>query len=385
MKRRPANHILMRRGVFSSYLPMMLALLLATSSAQPRQAGAADVAVQYIQISTRTAMTMNGQTVSNAEDAKKLMAQAMGKSLMAGMAQSLVGSAIQQVLASVNPILAMAAQLIAAKIQQKLSQGTAHQMKMGVTEVQSEAVTTTVSTLRRRIDDGNITILVQCDLGRIVTIDNAAHTYFVKTFDELAAEGAAAVATDASGTDAQSSDCRKPKATVEHASDDQTGTIAAMTAHHKTETTTYIFPPGCMPKPDKANGMPDPSQQKWTTERWYATSDVPNQCALPVAGNDPDPQAASTLEIPLRIIRKVDMGQMQHQLDEQLKSIPPNPYMQSSGVLDVVSHLSDMLTFTTETQSVKQVPYDASSFDIPTGYTQTEGGATPAAALRQSS
>ena len=56
----------------------------------------------------------------------------------------------------------------------------------------------------------------------------------------------------------------------------------------------------------------------------------------------------------------------------------PNPYVQSSGVMDIMSHLSDMLTFTTETQSVKQVPYDASSFDIPAGDTQTEGGgATP--------
>jgi hypothetical protein len=385
MERRLANQFPMRRGFFSSLLPCVLALVFATSSPQTRQAGAADVAVQYVQISTRTALTMNGQTISNAMDAKKLMGQAMGKSLVAGMAQSLVGSVIQQVLGAINPILGMAAQLIAAKVQQKLSQGMAHQMKMGVTEVQSEAVTTTVSTLRRRIDDGNITILVQCDLGRLVTIDNTAHTYFVKTFDELAAEGAAAVATDASGKDAQSTDCKTPKAAVEHSSDDQTDTIAGMTAHHKTETTIYTFPPGCMPKPDKANGVPDMSQQKWTTERWYATSDVPNQCALPVAGNDRDSQAASTVEIPLRIIRKVDMGQMQSQLEAQLKSMPPNPYMQSSGVLDVISHLSDMLTFTTETQSVKQVTYDASSFDLPAGYTQTEGGATPPPALRQSS
>gem|GEM_PF-5478491 len=55
------------------------------------------------------------------------------------------------------------------------------------------------------------------------------------------------------------------------------------------------------------------------------------------------------------------------------------------GVLDVLSHLSDMTTFTTETQSVDQVPYDASSFDVPPSFTQTEGGPTPTPALRQSS
>jgi len=231
---------------------------------------------------------------------------------MAGMAQSLIGSVVQQLLGAVNPILAMAAQIVAAKAQAKLAQSMAPQMKTGVAEVQSEAVTTTVSALRRRIDDGNVTILVQCDLGRIVTIDNAAHTYSVKTFDELAAEGAAAVASD------------------------QTDTIAGVTAHHKTETTIYTFPEGCVPKPDKASGLPDVSQQKWVTERWYGTSTIPNQCALPVAGNDRDPQAASTFEISLRIVRKVDMGQIQSYLDTQAKSMANNPYAQSSGVLDIM-------------------------------------------------
>lgn len=373
----------MARSVFSSLLSLPLALVLATSSAQPLRA--ADVAVQYVQVSTHTAMTINGQTISNGAEAKKFMGQMMAKSVMAGVAQSLMGSVLQQVLSAVNPILGMAAQLIAAKAQQKLAQSMAPSMKMGVTEVQSEAVTTTVSTLRRRIDDANITILVQCDLGRLVTIDNAAHTYSVKTFDELATEGAAAVATDASGKEAQSTDCKAPTATVDHSTDDQTDTIAGMTAHHKTETTIYTFPPGCVPKPDKASGVPDMSQQKWTTERWYAASDVPNQCAVPVAGNARDQQVASTVEIPLRIIRKVDMSAMQSELDAKLKAMPPNPYMQSSGVLDVLSHLSNMMTFTTDTQSVKQIPYDASSFDVPAGYTQTESGPTPPPALRQSS
>ena len=382
MDYRPANYFAMARGIFSSLLPLLLALLLATSSAQP--VVGADVAVQYVQISTHTAMTINGQVVTGA-NAAKLMSQQMTKGMMAGVAQSLMGSVLQQVLSAVNPILGMAAQLIAAKAQQKLAESMTPKMKMGVTEVNSEAVTTTASTLRRRIDDGNITVLVQCDLGRLVTIDNTAHTYYVKTFDELASEGAAAVATDASGKDAASTDCKAPKSTVEHASDDQTDTIAGMTAHHKIETTIYIFPPGCMPKSNKANGMPDPNQQKWTTERWYATSDIPNKCEIPVAGNDPDPQTATTVEIPLRIVRKIDMSQMQAQLDAQLKSMPPNPLLQSSGVLDVLSHLSNMLTFTTETQSVKQVPYDALSFDAPTGYTQTEAGPTPPPAVRQSS
>ena len=375
----------MHRGFVSSLFPFVLALVFAASSAQPKQASAADAAVQYVQVSTRTAMTINGQAISTGAQAKKMMGQMMGKNILAGMAQSLIGSVVQQLLGAVNPVLAIAAQIATSKAQAKLAQSMAPQMKMGVAEVQSEAVMTTVSALRRRIDDGNVTILVQCDLGRLVTIDNAAHTYSVKTFDELAAEGAAAVASAQSGTEAMSANCKAPKATVDHSSDDQTDTIAGVTAHHKIETTIYTFPEGCVPKPDKARGIPDMSQQKWITDRWYGTSSIPNQGALPVAGNDRDPQAASTFEIPLRVVRKVDMGQMQSQLDAQVKSMASNPMVQSSGMLDVMSHLSDMMRFTTETQSVKQIPYDASSFEIPAGYTQTEGGGTLPPALQQSS
>jgi hypothetical protein len=328
-------------------------------------------------------MTMNGQTISNGAQAQKMFGQMAVKGMMAGMVQSVVGSAIQSVLSTVNPILGLAAQLIASKVQQKLAEA-ATQMKMGVTEVHSEAVTTTVSAQRRRIDDGQITLLVQCDLGRLVIVDNAAHTYSVKTFDELAAEGAAAVATDSSGKDAQSANCKTPAATVEHSSDDQTETIADMTAHHKTETTTYTFPASCMPKANQSTAS-EMNGMKWTTDRWYSTTDIPNQCSLPVAGNDRDPQAAATVEVPLRIVRKADLSKMQSDLAQQLKSMPPNPMMEKSGVLDIITHMQDFVTFTTETQSVKQIPYDPSSFDIPAGYTQTEGGPTPPPALRQAS
>jgi hypothetical protein len=373
----------MRHG-FLSLLPCAaLVLISAPSSTTAQRASAAEVAVQYVQVSTHTAMTMNGQTISNGAQAQKMMGQMAAKGMMAGMVQSLVGSAIQSVLSTVNPILGLAAQLVASKVQQKIAEAAA-QMKMGVAQVQSEAVTTTVAALRRRIDDAQITVLVQCDLGRLVVVDNAAHTYSVKTFDELAAEGAAAVATDSSGKDTQSANCKTPAATVEHSSDDQTETIADMTAHHKTDTATYTFPPSCMPKADQSTAN-EINNMKWTTERWYATTDIPNQCSLPVAGNERDTQAAATVEIPLRIVRKADISKLQSDLAEKLKAMPPNPMMEKSGVLDIITHIQDFVTFTTETQSVKQIPYDPSSFDIPAGYSQTESGPTPPPALRQSS
>ncbi|HEV2038245.1 MAG TPA: hypothetical protein VGQ96_06530 [Candidatus Eremiobacteraceae bacterium] len=352
-------------------LTLSLALLLIASV--PTAAG--ELAVQYVQVSTHATMTLNGQAITDPAQAKKMMTQYASKGLMAGVAQSLVGNAIQTVLSSVNPILGMAAQIVAAKIQQKMAQSLAPKMKMGVTEIQSEAVTTTASTARRRIDDGNITVLVQCDMGRLVTIDNAAHTYSVKTFDELAAEGTAATASDSNAGGGQGGDCRTPQAAVQHTADDQTDTIADMTAHHKVDTTTYTFPIGC---------NMNVKQVKWMTEHWYATTTIPNQCSMPVAGIDRDPQASSTVEVPLRTVRKADMSDMQADLDK-FKTMKLPPEAQNMGLMDIVSHMSDLLTFTTDTQSVKQIPYDQSLFDVPAGYTQTDSGPTPPPGMRQSS
>jgi hypothetical protein len=74
---------------------------------------------------------------------------------------------------------------------------------------------------------------------------------------------------------------------------------------------------------------------------------------------------------------------MQSQLDQAMKNAPPQA--KEMGVMDLLAHLQDLVTFTTETQTVKQIPSDPLYFDVPAGYTQTEGGPTPPPALRQSS
>jgi hypothetical protein len=217
--------------------------------------------------------------------------------------------------------------------------------------------TTTISTSRTRHDDdkGHSTI-VQCDLRRIVTIDDNAKTYSVVDFDDMMKQLTTAV-SQAQAKAGQSTTKVNGTGNVtisfDEKPDSQTQVIAGMTAHHAVDTITMSM---------QGSGDCPSNSQSMTMDVWYAPAPVkmscPTRMAAPSLGNrggSPCMQSmmmqannmkSSQARIPLKTTMSIPMGPM------------------------------TMGTTTTVT-SVKTMPYDPAFFDVPAGYTKVDASVTP--------
>jgi hypothetical protein len=225
------------------------------------------------------------------------------------------------------------------------------------------ATTTTISTSRTRRDDGRGTSqIVECDLRRIITIDNNAKTYSVVDFDDEMKQVAAALAR----AQAQAKAATPPPVTTktngtghttisfDEKPDDQTQVIAGLTAHHAVDTIT-ISTQGTGDCPNFSQSM--------TEDVWFAPSPVKMSCPTKLA----PPPAMPT-----------GMGQSGSPCAQNLmlqansvKSAQPRLLLKSTMSL---GGQKAGMTFTTTTlvTSLKTQPYDPAFFDIPAGYTKVD-------------
>jgi hypothetical protein len=211
---------------------------------------------------------------------------------------------------------------------------------------QNTTVTTTTSTNRFRTDNGDTSTIVQCDLKRIVTLDNKAKTYSATTFADLTksiggAQGlTSGDASKGTGSFTLKSD-EKP--------DNQTQVIAGLTAHHVVRTMSVT---------ENGTGQCGNMQITMTQDEWYATNEAPFTCPNAASGSasGSNPLAGNPCFSHMQVASSGDA----HSDRLPLKETDSTTVMG----MTIVTH--------SLTTSVKKIPYDSSFFDIPSGYAQAQ-------------
>jgi hypothetical protein len=226
--------------------------------------------------------------------------------------------------------------------------------------------TTTISTYRTRRDDGKGTsTIVECDLSRIITIDDNAKTYTVVSFDDemktlaaaiAKAQAAAKAATPAPASTTMSGTSRTA-ITFDEKPDSQTQVIAGLTAHHAVDTIT-ISAQGTGDCPTFSESM--------TEDVWFAPPPVkmscPTKLAMPTIPSAPGQSSnpcAQNLMLQANNVRSAQARIL-------LKSTMAVGAAQKAGM---------NISTTTLVTSLKTQPYDPAFFDIPAGYTKVDASA----------
>jgi hypothetical protein len=212
----------------------------------------------------------------------------------------------------------------------------------------SSTSTTTISAQRTRHDDGKgNTVIVQCDLKRVVNIDDNTKTYTVLNFDDMMNAMTAALKEAQSKT---GSPAPKINGTgnmtfsFDEKPDDQTQTIAGMTAHHAIDTLTMTST-GTGDCPNASFSM--------AMDVWYAPSPIKMSCPMKLPSAAPSGHAANPC-MQNMMVQASNMRGSQGRIPlKTTMSIPMGPMT---------------MTTTEEVTSVKTIPYDPSFFDVPAGY-----------------
>jgi len=233
--------------------------------------------------------------------------------------------------------------------------------------------TTTVSATRKRTDSGSTSEIYQCDLKRVIHLDNNAKTYYVMTFDQMRAEMAAMQAQMQAQMAQRGSQTAPPASmapiqgsggltlSVNTVNDPNTQQIFGMTAHHVTETITGTT---------TGTGQCPSGTLSMTNDEWY----VPN----PITFSCPLPRPPTAMMPP-----KMPQGGGRPQTNPCLSSFQ----VQASGkahsedrfALKQDTTIDIGVKMTTHEEVTKYVvgPYDPSAFDIPAGYSQVQPPANP--------
>ena len=307
------------------FLLMCAVSIIATSIATgPLTARADDQALQYVQVMHSKMPTAPGGMPSKPGfNPQQVIEEEFQAQLKERLHDFLTG-VLRAALTHASPILGMLADAAVTKLENNVME---HAIPTVGLKEHTATSTTTISPQRTRVDYEHITIIAQCDAGKIVTLNQDSKTYFVTTLDSSDALISAAVTQNASQSAVH----------IDDQKDAQVQTIAGMEAHHEVETFS-------------APGIPSATQDKW-----YALSDMTNGCSQ--SGQT----MAGTIEIPLRVERKVDLSTMPFKM-------PTYPGLD----------LSQILNTRIETTSVTKIAYDPAFFDVPPGYTQVPPpGATP--------
>lgn len=226
--------------------------------------------------------------------------------------------------------------------------------------------TTTVSAFRTRRDDGKGTsTIVECDLSRIITIDDNAKTYTVVSFDDemknLAAALAKAQAAAKAATPAPASTTMtgtgRTAITFDEKPDSQTQVIAGLTAHHAVDTITIS---------EQGTGDCPTFSESMTDDVWFAPPPIKMSCptklavpAIPSAPGQSSNPCAQNMMIQANSVRSAQSRIL-------LKSTMAVAAAQKAGF---------NVSTTTLVTSLKTQPYDPAFFDIPAGYTKVDAAA----------
>jgi len=256
-------------------------------------------------------------------------AQAMEEALHSQLRDRIhdfIAGVIRGALSHASPLLGMLADTVASKLEESVMEHALPTIHLKDMKVSS---TTTISSQRTRVDYEHISIIAQCDAGKLITMNRDAKTYFVTSLDS----------SDELTRSALAQSIAPSQVHIDRQPDDQVQTIAGMQAHHEVETFS-------------APGIPSASQDKW-----YALSDMTNGCS------ESGQTMSGNIEIPLRLERKVDLSTLPFQM----------PKTNMPGF-----DLAEMLTTRVETTSVNKILYDPTFFDVPAGFTRVPPPGVPA-------
>lgn len=219
--------------------------------------------------------------------------------------------------------------------------------------------TKTIALNRSRVDhaDGTSSI-VQCDLQRMVYIDNKAKTYYVIPFDTNAKQIISVMKTMSAPRGTQTHGSGDISVTVNETADAQTKVIAGQTAHHVVDDMSMRW-----------TGTGDCANLSMSThvDEWYTNNPVRLYCPLAMvpmkAAQQQMPRGAQGQCMSKFRVQSNVFGHpaSRYPLDETMTMNLGSPNggqsMSMGGVHTVVTQ------FATQ-------PYDASLFDAPRGYTK---------------
>jgi hypothetical protein len=226
--------------------------------------------------------------------------------------------------------------------------------------------TTTISTTRTRHDDGKgNTLIVQCDLRRIININDNNKTYSVTDFDDVMKQVTAAIAAVQAKAGTPPPSTTKINGTgsttisMDEKTDGQTQVIAGLTAHHAIDTIT-ISTTGTGDCPNMSESMTD--------DLWYAASPIKMSCPTKL----PPPPAMPTGMGPKG--GNACAQNLAFQANS-VKATQPRIVLKSTMGLPDVQKAGFNMSTTTLVTSLKTQPYDPAFFDVPAGYTKVDAAA----------
>lgn len=235
--------------------------------------------------------------------------------------------------------------------------------------------TLTIGPTRVRTDNGDTSQILQCDLKRIVHLDNKAKTYWVKTFDQMmtdmqnalksaqqkmktASPQPQATATTLKGSGGMTID-------VNDQPDSQTQTILGMTAHHIVETLTmkYAGTGDC-----KGTG-----ELTFKTDQWY----IPNEIQAPACPIVPrftpaggPPAGAGGPNMPCMANFRAQAGSHTHPADRFVLKEDLSMSMPGGAPLGGFGTHEEVTAY-------QKMAYDPALMDVPAGYAQVQAPQTP--------
>jgi hypothetical protein len=230
-----------------------------------------------------------------------------------------------------------------------------------------------ISAQRERTDNGNTSQIMQCDLKRVVTMDNSAKTYYIMTFEQMKAAMQAAMAqayakagmspppTQAPGPQPSIQGSGGITLSVNTVNDPNTQQMFGMTAHHVTETITGTA---------NGTGQCPNGTMTMTNDEWYIPNDIKFSCPLP------RPQMPAMPKMPGGgpggASRNPCLGTFNVQATGKAHTEDRFALKQ-----DTTIDLGVKITTHEEVTKYQVGPYDATLFEPPAGYTQVPPPANP--------
>ena len=224
--------------------------------------------------------------------------------------------------------------------------------------------TITVSPSRKRTDSGDTSDIVQCDLKRVVHLDNKNKTYYAMTFAEIQAQMQQALQNmpkNYSPAPATSMAPIKGSGSIaldlSTQEDPQTQTILGMTAHHVKSTIT-----------GKSTGTGDcPNfSASMSMDEWYVPNEVRFSCPIPTLAMMPHGPGGPPGGNPMG--GNPCFGQFQVQAKGKSHTEDRFP-LKLDSTMDFGGF---KMTTHEEVTKYDKSPYNASFFDVPPGYSQVQ-------------
>jgi len=152
--------------------PLILCVV-ALSIAAPAHAD--DQVLQYVQIAHINVPTMPKLPSKPGSNMAEAIQQSIESEIRSQVHDFLTG-VIRSALSRASPIVGMLADVVASKLEKAVTDSAMPQVHLVDKPVTS---TTTISSQRTRVDYAQTSIIAQCDLGKLITLNREKKTHYV--------------------------------------------------------------------------------------------------------------------------------------------------------------------------------------------------------------